>query len=316
MGKRWHRIREAILNNKKLKLVALVLAIVAWFAIQQVIKFENTVTDVPLTIQVDKGWAIMDQTVSTVDVLFRGSQETIRTLTRDRCEVVVDIRGRPLQTVSTVKLEPKYARAPGGARAILIQPERVALTLDQEGDKQVGVTADLVGIAPAGFEVEKVVITPASVLLHGPQQRLREIDSVRTAPIELEGRSRSFKLRASLVPPSDRWVARMEPVSVVVDVSITERSSEKEIKDARVSTLISPELTPRVKLTPSRVDLVLSGRPDLIDELQKEDVRAYVDCLRLEPSTIYDLPVRVHTVPGLSVKSINPATIKVEMGSR
>ena len=84
MASKLERLRKIMLHNKGLKAAALVLAFVTWYAIRSVINFETVVSDIPLTIQVNPGWAILDRSAQTVDVLFRGSQEDIRYLNRDQ----------------------------------------------------------------------------------------------------------------------------------------------------------------------------------------------------------------------------------------
>ena len=72
--------------------------------------------------------------------------------------------------------------------------------------------ADLQGVVPEGYEVDTITCTPASVLMQGPRQRLDEIESVRTAPIDLEDRIRSFKkLKMAVVSPGENWVGRVNP---------------------------------------------------------------------------------------------------------
>ena len=105
MASKLERLRKIVLHNKGLKAAALVLAFVTWYAIRSVINFETVVSDIPLTIQVNPGWAILDQSAKTVDVLFRGSQEDIRYLNRDQIKVEVDIRGKPFAEALNVKLQ-------------------------------------------------------------------------------------------------------------------------------------------------------------------------------------------------------------------
>lgn len=304
-----------LLHNKWAKLAALVLAVVTWYAIQAVTSFETVVPDVPLAIQADEGWAVLDRSAKTVDVLFRGSQEDIRYLNPAQVRVAVDIRGKPFKGSATVKIKRENVRAPGTVRPILIRPDEVTLRLDQEGEKQVPVKADLQGVPPEGYEVAQVVCTPASVVLYGPRQRLDEIDQVRTAPVDLEARGKTFrKLGIGLVPPDETWAARIAPSNVSVEVTIVERSSTREVADVPVGVLIPPGYRRRVDVSPSAVKLVVRGRAELLKNVTKADVQAYVDCAGLESGASYDLPVRAQAGPGLSVPSVEPSAVRVTVG--
>jgi len=307
--------KQVFLNNKGPKAASLLLALIAWYAIQAVINFETLVPDVPLIVQLDPGWAILDWSAKTADVLFRGSQEDIRYLNRDQVKVELDMRGKPVKGTLTVRLNPKNVRSSGAVRPVLVKPDVVTLRLDQEGEKQVPVKADLQGVPPEGYEGERVVCTPASVAVYGPKRRLDEIDVVRTAPIDLEGRSRSFKkLKMNVLQPSETWTARMSPSNVVVEVFIAERAATKEIEDVPVTVLVPPGSRQRFDVWPQRVKVTLRGRAELLKELGKDDVVAFVDCAALDTGASYDLPLRVSAGPGLTASSIEPPTAKVTAG--
>ncbi len=315
MPRKFGKVAETLLKNKGIKLVALVLAITSWYAIRRVISHEKVVRDVPVNILLDEGWAVLDRSANSVDVLFGGSQGAIASLHSDDIRVVADMRGEASGGSVVVPLTPKHVQgALGGVRAMQVRPAEITLSLDQEGYNQLPVKAQIVSEPPVGYEVGKVVTTPASARLYGSLQRIREVDALQTEPIDLKGRVTSFEVRTPIASPSERWVARIEPDSALVNVTLVERSTSKTLKDVRVSALLSPELGPRVRIRPNKVDLVLSGRAELVEALEKEDLRAYVDCTDLGPSGNYTLPVRLHAVDGISATTIEPDAVSVEVG--
>jgi YbbR domain-containing protein len=315
MASKLERLRQIVLHNKGLKATALVLAFVTWYAIRSVINFETVVSDIPITVQVNPGWAILDRSARTVDVLFRGSQEDIRYLNRDQIKVEADIRGESFAGALNVKLQPKNVQAPGSVRAVVIWPDEITLKLDQEGEKQVPVKADLQGAVPEGYEVDTVTCVPASVLLQGPLQRLDEIESVRTAVIDLEDRVRSFKkLKMAVVSPGENWVGRVSPSNVVVEIAIAERSATREIQELPVHVLVSPGVGPKLDIWPVKVNVVLKGLAESLKNLKLEEVQASVDCSALQAGASYDLPVRVHASVGVTAIRVEPPTVKVTVG--
>jgi len=302
-------------RNKAQKLAALFLALVAWYAIQAAISFETVVTDIPLTVRLDEGWAVLESSAKTIDVVFRGSQEDTRYLSRDQVRIEIDLRGHAAKGSSTVKLDARNVYAPSAVRPILLRPSIVTLRLDQEGEKQVPVKVDLQGVLPEGYDVEKVVCNPASVVMHGPRLRLNDIELVRTMPLDLEGRSRSFKkMKLGLVQPSDAWVARLSPSNVEVEVSVVEQSSTKEVSDVPLTVLVQPGPRPRLDVSPAKVNVVVKGRAEILRNLQPADVQAFVDCSALPPGASYDLPVHVNVLQGLTAITVEPQTVKVTMG--
>lgn len=312
MASRWSSVREAVLHNKGKKIVALFLALVTWYAIQAAISFETVISDVPLVVEADPGWAVLDRSARTVDILFRGPQEEIRYLDGEQVKVELDIRGKTFEGSAVFKVTARNVKAPGTVRPVLIRPDEITLKLDREMEKQVPVKADLQGVPPEGYEVEKWVAAPASVTVHGPRQRLDEIDAVRTRPIDLEGRSRSFKkLKVPVTPPGEAWVARIAPSNVMVEITIVERSATKDVGPLAVDVLVPPGPRLKVQVRPEDVTVTVRGRAELLKGLAGDDVRAYVDCGDLEAGSSYDLPVRVQLPSGVGAVGIEPPTVKV-----
>lgn len=301
-------------NNRGLKIVALLLAVILWYAIREAISSEAMIKNVRLNVVTEDGWAVLDQSVPDVDVLFRGSEEDLRYLNRDQIEVKVNMRGRrSREGTVVVTLSPDLVKAPTGARAMRVDPNEITLSLDREDDKEVPVKAEVMGTPPEDYEVSKVLCTPATVVVHGPRQRLATVDAVRTDPIDLEGRLRSFTLNRSIVPLGVSWSARVEPATVDVRVSIVQRTARTEIENVRVSALVKPNSRDGVQFWPPTVRVTLSGKTDLIGNLEKDRLLAFVDCSTLERGSRVSLPVRVPVGAGLDVVAIDPPMVSAEI---
>jgi YbbR domain-containing protein len=307
------RLFVALRNNGLLKLVALGLAVAAWYGIRKATSFEALIKDVPLRVRVDEGWAILDQSVANVDVLFSGSLVDLRNINRDDILVEIDRRGESRAGSSVTHLSHKNVRNPGGARPIRVDPADVRVSLDRESDKLVPVKADIVGHPPEGFEVERVVCTPATVVLRGPQRRLDEVDLVKCEPIEMEGRIRSFQLNKAIQSPADNWSARIEPNSVRVEVVLVERSSRKDLADVPIRALSPPDSRSAVHFSPSRVAVTLEGGSQALEELESAKVLAFVDCGGLQEGGAADLPVRILPGAGIRVVAVDPPVVKAAL---
>jgi YbbR domain-containing protein len=304
---------KAARNNRGLKLVALVLAVITWFTVREITSFTTVVQDVRLDVLLDDGWAVLDRSVDEVDILFRGSQSDIRYLSRDQTRVEVDLRGKSVAGSREVPLGPRNVKVPGGVRAVSVDPSDITLTLDREGERMVAVRANIIGNTPEGYEVEKVVCTPDTIRLQGPQGRLAGIQEVSSVPIDLEGRLQSFALTRTIQPPSETWSARMDPDRVRIDVTLVERSTRKEITDIPVQLLVSPNTPPIQMQAGTRVKLTLKGRLAVLNAMAASNLTAFVDCTVLQPGMSNDLPVHVPIPVGAEIITLEPAQVRVEM---
>lgn len=292
--------------------IALLLAMITWWTINDLTSYEDVVKDVPLVIELDEGWAVQERSVSEVNVLVRGSQSDLRLLDREQMRVVLNLRGRPAGDSLFEQLDPSMVQGPKSVRPVLVDPGEVRLVLDRERAKSVPVVVDLLGQPPEGFEVEQVVSIPDVLTLQGPERRIENVEMIRTAGIELDGRLRSFAVNRTLVPPSDAWSARLDPAQVRVEVTIVERSTRRNFNDVAVGALLPAGDAGGVRFFPAAVSVALKGRADVITNLTAREIKAFADCSDLAPGERRDVPVRVPTPSGVDLIGVDPVQVRAE----
>ena len=300
--------------NRGAKAVALLLAIPSWYAIQAAISFETELTDIPLTIKVQEGWAIQDRSATVVDVVFRGPQDEIRSLTREQVQVVADVGAETFTNGLVVPLRPRNVQSPGFARPVSIRPAEVRLTLDQEVEKHVPVRAVFAGTLPDDVEMQPARCEPATVTLLGPRRRVQEIETVQTVPIDLEGRIQSFrKSRVGLQQPAENWIARFDPVAVAVEVNMLEHVETREWPTCPIAVLLRPGWRLRGAVEPAAAHVVVRGSPRALGRLETEPLRVYVDGTELSTPGQHEVPLRLMLPSGVRLESVEPNRVRLDI---
>ncbi len=311
MSSKEARRHHPLLRNIRLKLGALALALVSWYAINGIISNEIRIDAIPVSIQVSPGWALVDSSSETADVRFRGSQADVRSLRRDNVQVMVDVRGRETEGVLTVPIRLDHVRTAGGARAVWARPEFITLTLDREHVVSLPVKVELVGDPPPGYSTGSVRSTPATVQVSGPLSQLEKVDQILTLPVDVSGRVQPFQARAGLLPPHAVWEVRMQPERVTVDVELVERSSTVDFPGIPVRTLTRGGHLLGLGIQPDVVTVQLKGQPEVLRNINPADIQAFVDCTGLNSVAEYELPVRIHVPVRVSVEKVDPPLIGV-----
>lgn len=300
-----------LLHNPGLKILALLAAVVSWLAIQETISFEVVLPDIPLEIHVAEGWAILHQSEHTVRVTFKGSQNDIGQMDPKQIKAIVDLRTNSIAGSGKIVVPLSAIKAPRNVRPIRVEPSRVQVSLDREQEKKVPVQSRAVGKPFAG-EVEALICEPAVVTLRGPAQQLQQTAWVYTESVDVEGRVEGFTKRCRVLMPSDTWTPVIEPPEVQVSVMISARTETVEWDNVPVLVVGQPQALWTVDVLPSRVRVVLTGSPETLEDLQALAPKAFVECLELDPSLIYDLPVQVFLPLGKAVSAtVEPHTVRV-----
>ena len=298
----WKEIdmRKALLNNIQIKLLALVLAIVSWYAITGTINNEIIISNIPVEIKIVDGWAVLHQSADSVRVTFRGSQENIRLIDNKQIKVLVDLRTNSLAGSFDVPLQLDNIKGARRVRPVRIEPETIQISTDRESEKAVPVKRRTTGKPFAG-EVEKTTCEPALVLLRGPAQQLSQTEWVYTEPVNVEGRLESFIKRCRVLPPSNTWTPVIEPSEVNVNVQIAVKTDILELFNIPVEVVVRPSSAFKVEITPDLVNIILTGKAENLEELKKTSLKAFIDCIDLDPSLTYDLPILVFLPVGKNI---------------
>ena len=297
-------------NNRGLKVLALAIAVVSWYAVRRATSYETVIKDVPFTVAVGEGWSVLDRSIADVDVIFSGTLQDLQFLNREQIKIEIDAHDVEGSGTREFRITAGEVSHPGGARVLHVEPDLVRLTLDREEAKMLPVRADLVGSPPEGIEVAKVECTPASAMIRGPRQRLEEVQMLRSAPIDLEGRMRSFEVTRPLSDPSGMWSARLDPAEVRVAVTLIERRASRSIPQVRVRTLTGPGESSGVFLQPPEVTVRLEGDAAALQQVSAEQVVAFVDSSAAVPGVVTNLGVRVSPPVGLRAVGVEPAQVR------
>lgn len=304
-------LRNALLHNKRLKALALLMAVLTWYVIQDAISFEVEIPEIRLQIQVRDGMAILDQSASAVDVTFRGSQEDIQRLDPRRLSAVVELAPDTGPLPQEIKLTPAMIQGVRGARIMAIHPATIHVTLDRQAEKRVPVKGRTAGV-PLFGEVQDITCEPSTVLLRGPAAKLKTTEAVYTQPVDVDGRVETFMRRAPVSAPGDNWVAEMDPADVQVKVTIMGRKNGEVWNEVPVSALVGPGRGMQVEIEPPKVTVWVMGRLAVQGGATGVEVRAYADCLDLREPGSYSVPVRVH-VSGTATGVARPEQVKVTL---
>ncbi|MEJ5240290.1 MAG: CdaR family protein [Anaerolineales bacterium] len=227
-----------------------------------------------------------------VEVNLSGARETIdRTLPIQ----ALDEKG---QTVSGINLLPSSAH--------------ILIPIQQMGGYRDAVVKVVVrGQVANGYHLSGISVFPPIVTLYSENPQL--VSSlpgvVETEPLDLSGLKENLTTRLGLLLPAGISVIGEQSVLVQVNVAALESSLTLTSQPIEIIGL-APNL--RATLSPSTVDIILSGPLPLLNALRpREDVRVVVDLSNLASGTYQVSPKVEVLIEGLKVESVLPVTVQV-----
>ncbi len=209
-------LRKYIFNNLWLKLVALVLACLLWWAVAHDPTVEAVIT-APLEFHhAPENLEMSVEGATQVEVRVRGPERTVRRLTPADVQAIVDLSGAHAGE-RTFDLTAKEVRVPQAVDVVQIEPSQVHLTFDRSATRTVDIRPRVIGSLVTGYHIASVTADPSTINIVGPEHRVDDAGAAITDPVDATGvvGTATFTTHAYVTDPLVR-VQRPEPIHVTV----------------------------------------------------------------------------------------------------
>jgi YbbR domain-containing protein len=194
------------------------------------------------------------------------------------------------------------------------QTVTVQVPIEQElGFRDVTVRAIMTGSPASGYWLSNILVQPTTVTVFGSPAALALLGGfLETAPIDVSGAKADLAKTVSLNLPAGISVLSQEGQrGVQVRVQISAIVGGQTIQRMIVRQGLSLGL--KATLSPTTVDVILSGPLPTLQELSSSEVQVTAELFGLSVGTHKVVPQAILIPEGLKVVSIVPATVEVHI---
>ncbi len=201
------------------KVLALLIAVVLWFAMSFLGTRTVVVQEVPVGTVNLPGDLALAAPLEPVDVKIRAPRTLLRQREAgDLVRAFVDLAGRGLGAQSSdVVVTPTDARVD----VVVVVPDRINLTLDPVVQRQVSVVVIPDGTPADGYAVGAATAEPKTVLARGALGRLQSVSGIEVK-VPIGGASATVEGEFSFSPPEGITVVSPDRVRVKLDITQSE----------------------------------------------------------------------------------------------
>lgn len=206
-----------------LKLFSILLACLLWLTIASE---DNYVIDRSIPIDFRGIPADMEttgETATEVHLRLRGSRNLLNNMSPSDVTAVIPLAGEaPGDKI--VVLNDANIQAPGGVEILRYDPPRVLFRLERTMERTIPVIPNVEGVPAEGFVRGGTIVTPATVLIEGPESRVRPLEALSTLGLSIEGEgadvTQMVELNVGAIDPLIR-LPSLSPHEVVVEIRET-----------------------------------------------------------------------------------------------
>lgn len=201
---------------------------------------------------------------------------------------------------------------------LTIAPAQVSITqpISQRGGyRNVVVKVASTSQVASGYRLTNISVFPPTVTVFSNDPNLvdRLPGYVETNPVDLTGVKDNIDARLPLNLPNGVEAVGSQTVLVQVGVAAIEGSVTLSGLPVQVDGL---SLDSNVRISPTAVDVIISGPVPLLDKMTEADVRVYLDLTGVAEGTFQFAPKVNLSIAELRVESILPSSIEVVVTSK
>jgi len=153
-------------------------------------------------------------------------------------------------------------------------------------NKQVGVKLNVKGSAPDGYAIDTVAMDHESIIIYGPQSVLDKIDEVYV-DFDLSNVTGTKEIMLPITLPSSVSTSDISMVNLTINLTTVET---KVIDDVPIEYVDNDNNLAISEASVKRVDVVIAGSKDNIEDINEDDIKVYFSMSELEPGE-YTLPL-------------------------
>jgi hypothetical protein len=304
-------LRRSLIDNWPIKLTALGLAAVLWAAVAAQ---EPTTQIVPVLLRVEPppGRSIVGA-VPEVRALFHGIPRELIKLYAEAPVIRKTLPDTITGSEYTLELTVSDIAVIEGAAVNpqQIEPQTIRIVLDDVAQKTVPVVHRVTVEPDSGYQVfGGISVSPGSITVQGPQDRVAEVTTVSTVPLALTGLRAPLRRRVP-INTTDLEGLRLSPSAVTVTVEVS-ALADRVFDGVQVGLDVDDRA--QWTVVPATVNVVVTGRLSRMAGLTRDSLLV----LATPPPGDADegvVPLRVSVAPGLRARATPDSVTVRRVGS-
>ncbi len=263
--------RKVFVEDWSLKLLALAITLILWFAVTGQNQPLTIRTGVQLNLIRPSNLDISNDPPRTVEVVLTGSRPNLQSLSPLDLVATVDVSDHLAgERVIRLSLDRVTMQLPDGVKIESFQPSTIPVRLEPRMERQVPVEVKTEGKPADGYEVYGINPAQMTVRVRGPASRIEALQKAPTETISLSGRKESFTASRVAIDIPDQKIDVLDPL-VDLAVEVGEKRTEKSFSGVAARSISG------VEVRPATAEVTLAGPASVLSELRPEDVKVVVD---------------------------------------
>ena len=305
---------QRFFSKYKMHLFILLIATFIWIHVKTEMDYEQVYFVKIVPKNGNPEYIITNTYTATIPVLFKGKGKSLLAINSNDLELFVDLN-QTTEKNYFAKLKLKdiriYPPLVNLSPTEFVEKDTIQFYLDHLRYKKIPVVNQLELKTSPGFtQVGRLEILPVEITVSGPGILLDEINSVKTEKFSLINLETNVSGNLELV---NAYPGRIVLSSKTVEYKANIQTlGEKYLEDIPVQVTNIP-VNVKVSLIPSTLSVKIIGGVDIISNIERKDILAYIDFQQFQSGNVVDLPPVIKIPDDITLSDIYPETFQIKI---
>lgn len=243
-----------------------------------------SVNEIDILIPVDpyklpQGLTLAGPALKEIEIRVKGPPEVLEDLRRNVPRYPLDLSAVAVG-VESIAVNPDLIPIPVGVQITRVNPAYLRVSVDHLIKKKVAVKVFVSGDPAGSYSINGTVAKPSAVFICGPETAVGSVDEVFTKPVDVTGRSETFKKEIAVDLAEGVEICSSSGI-VLAEIYLAAKVATKRFAGIWVQGKNTPYA---FSISPPTLTLEIKGPLNIINNLQpSKDIDVYVELENLKP---------------------------------
>lgn len=255
-----------------------------------------------------EGLTLAGPALKEIEIRVKGTPEALEALRRNVPRYPLDLSAAAVG-VESVAIDPHLIPMPAGIQITRVNPAYLSVRVDRLVKKQVPVRVAISGEPASSYSINGTTAEPSMLFICGPKTAVDLIDEIFTKPVDVSGRSETFKKEIAVDLAQGVETCSASGI-VLAEIYLAAKVATRRFEGIWVQGKNTPY---EFSISPPTLSLEIKGPLNIINNLQpSKDIEVYVELENLKPG-VYVRRAAISLPVKTTLVSVEPEVFTVKI---
>ena len=255
-----------------------------------------------------EGLTLAGPALKEIEIRVKGPPEALEALRRNVPRYPLDLSAAAVG-VESIAIDPDLIPMPAGIQITRVNPAYLSVRVDRLVKKQVPVRVAISGEPASSYSINGTTAEPSMLFICGPKTAVDLIDEIFTKPVDVTGRSETFKKEIAVDLAQGVETCSASGI-VLAEIYLAAKVATRRFEGIWVQGKNTPY---EFSISPPTLSLEIKGPLSIINNLQpSKDIEVYVELENLKPG-VYVRRAAISLPVKTTLVSVEPELFTVKI---